>query len=62
MAHSGPFARGIHLTATLPLARKLDAGEARALYAERYRGLPYIGTIPRPAPRASQAAPDMRSE
>jgi hypoxanthine phosphoribosyltransferase len=31
-------------------------------YTERYRGLPYIGTIARPAPRASAASPDSGSE
>jgi hypoxanthine phosphoribosyltransferase len=31
-------------------------------YAERYRGLPFIGTIPRPAARAAGPGPDSRSE
>jgi hypoxanthine phosphoribosyltransferase len=31
-------------------------------YAERYRGLPFIGTIPRPAARAAGSGPDSRSE
>lgn len=55
VAHSGPFARGIHLTATLPLARALEADAARALYAERYRGEPFVEVL------AGAATPDLRS-
>jgi N-acetyl-gamma-glutamyl-phosphate reductase len=58
VAHSGPFARGIHLTATLPLARALGAAEAQALYAERYRGEPYVEVLGESRERAT---PDLRS-
>lgn len=58
VACSGPFARGIHLTAALPLVRALDAREARALYAERYRGEPFVEVLDEA--RAS-ATPDLRS-
>lgn len=42
---SGPFVRGIHLTAVLPLARRLEPGEARAAYAEAYRGRPFVEVL-----------------
>ena len=54
VAHSGPFARGIHLGAVLPLARELDTAEARALFAERYRGEPFVEVLP-------EGTPDLRS-
>lgn len=54
VAHSGPFARGIHLGAALPLARPLDTREARALYAERYRGEPFVEVL-------AEGTPDLRS-
>lgn len=37
-ACSGPFSRGIHLSAALPLARALGGAAARELYAAAYRG------------------------
>lgn len=37
-ACSGPFSRGIHLCAVLPLARPVGAEEARAAYAAAYAG------------------------
>ncbi|HEX6883472.1 MAG TPA: N-acetyl-gamma-glutamyl-phosphate reductase [Planctomycetota bacterium] len=55
VAHSGPFTRGIHLTATLPLARALDADTARTLYAERYRGEPFVEVL------EGATTPDLRS-
>lgn len=54
VAHSGPFARGIHLAAALPLARPLDTAEARALYRERYRGEPFVEVL-------ADRTPDLRS-
>ncbi|MEM7310945.1 MAG: N-acetyl-gamma-glutamyl-phosphate reductase [Planctomycetota bacterium] len=50
--HSGPFARGIHLTAMLPLARVLGEAEARAAYADAYRDEPFV--------RLEDEAPDLR--
>jgi N-acetyl-gamma-glutamyl-phosphate reductase len=54
IAHSGPYARGIHLTAVLPLARKLETKEARALYTERFAGEPFVEVL-------ASEAPDLRS-
>ncbi len=54
VAHSGPFARGIHLGAVLPLERRIDSDEARALYAERFRGEPFVEVL-------AQGTPDLRS-
>ena len=53
LPHSGPFARGIHLTATLPLARELDAPAARALYADAYGAAPFVEVL-------AGGAPDLR--
>jgi N-acetyl-gamma-glutamyl-phosphate reductase len=50
--HSGPFARGIHLTAMLPLAKPVDAAEARAAYREAYAGRAFV--------RVLDEAPDLR--
>jgi N-acetyl-gamma-glutamyl-phosphate reductase len=58
VAHSGPFARGIHLTATLPLARRLETAEARALYVERYRDEPFVEVLDE---TRDSATPDLRS-
>lgn len=41
-ACSGPFSRGIHLSAALPLARALTGAEARAVYAEAYAAKPCV--------------------
>ena len=54
IACSGPFARGIHLTASLPLARAVAADEARALYRERYAGEPFVEVL-------ADGTPDLRS-
>lgn len=45
VAHSGPFARGIHLTCALPLARKVTSTEARAHYAEAFAGSPFVSVL-----------------
>jgi len=58
VAHSGPFARGIHLAAALPLARPLDTAAARALYRERYRGEPFVEVLD---DAAGASTPDLRS-
>ena len=52
--HSGPFARGIHLTASLPLARATDTAEARAVFAAAYEGEPFVEVLP------GGIAPDLR--
>jgi N-acetyl-gamma-glutamyl-phosphate reductase len=55
VAHSGPFARGIHLTATLPLRHAVDGAEARAVYAKRYASEPFVEVLP------AETTPDLRS-
>ena len=52
--HSGPFARGIHLTASLPLARAAKASDAHAIYADAYDGEPFVEVL-------SGRVPDLRS-
>jgi N-acetyl-gamma-glutamyl-phosphate reductase len=54
LPHSGPFARGIHLTAALPLARAVSDAEARGVYEKAYAGEPFVGLTP-------GRAPDLRS-
>jgi LysW-gamma-L-alpha-aminoadipyl-6-phosphate/LysW-L-glutamyl-5-phosphate reductase len=53
LPHSGPFVRGIHLDATLPLARPLDNAAATQLYADAYEGEPFVQVL-------SDAVPDLR--
>ena len=53
LPHSGPFARGIHLTACLPLARSLDSGAAHGIYAEAYAGEPFVQVL-------ADGVPDLR--
>ncbi len=48
--HSGPFVRGIHLTAYLPLARSLETDEAVALFEESYGGRPFVEVLTKGAP------------
>ncbi len=45
LPHSGPFARGIHLTAVLPLAQPLGPREATALFREAYVGEPFVEVL-----------------
>lgn len=54
VACSGPWARGIHLTASLPLARTLSPLAARELYEEAYGGEPFVEVL-------AEGAPDLRS-
>jgi N-acetyl-gamma-glutamyl-phosphate reductase len=54
--HSGPFARGIHLTAALPLERgprAIDGARAHAVYAEAYAGEPFVEVL-------AEGVPDLR--
>ncbi len=43
--HSGPFARGIHMTAVLPLAGGTTVEEARAAYTERFADAPFVEVL-----------------
>lgn len=42
MPHSGPFARGIHLTASMPLAEGATSADACATYANAYEGCDFV--------------------
>ncbi|MEW6742575.1 MAG: N-acetyl-gamma-glutamyl-phosphate reductase [Planctomycetota bacterium] len=54
VAHSGPFARGIHLTCALPLARKTTIGEAQATFVQAFEGRPCVQVL-------DGKVPDIRS-
>jgi N-acetyl-gamma-glutamyl-phosphate reductase common form len=54
VACSGPFARGIHLSAHLPLAAELSSAEARDVYRERFAGEPFVEVL-------DEGTPDLRS-
>jgi N-acetyl-gamma-glutamyl-phosphate reductase len=54
LPHSGPFARGIHLTACLPLARKTNASAVHSIYTSAYDGEPFVEVL-------SDRVPDLRS-
>lgn len=51
--HSGPFTRGIHLTAFLPLAPDATGDDAAALYAAAYEGAPFVEVL-------ESGTPDLR--
>jgi N-acetyl-gamma-glutamyl-phosphate reductase common form len=53
LPHSGPFARGIHMGATLPLARALSDAQATEIYAEAYAGEPFVTVL-------ADGVPDLR--
>lgn len=53
LPHSGPFARGIHLTAMLPLSQPLGSGEVTALFREAYSGEPFVEVL-------EEGVPDLR--
>lgn len=46
LPHSGPWSRGIHLTACLPLAKELALEDAQALYARRFAGEAFVEVLP----------------
>jgi len=45
VACSGPFSRGIHLAAALPLARPVTTAEARAAYAQAFGASPCVRVL-----------------
>ncbi len=53
LPHSGPFARGIHMTACLPLARPVSTAEAQELYARHYGAEPFVEVL-------EDGVPDLR--
>lgn len=52
--HSGPFARGIHLTTALPLVHATTTAQVTELYADHYRGEPFVEVL-------REGVPDIRS-
>ena len=50
--HSGPFVRGIHLTALLPLTKGVDEARVRAVYERRYLGAAFVEVL-------AQGVPDL---
>lgn len=50
LPHSGPWSRGIHLSASLPLAggtaSELAYEDAHAIYAEKYQDEPFVEVLP----------------
>lgn len=52
LPHSGPFARGIHLAAHVPLARDIESEDARELFRRRYANEPFV--------EITADAPDLR--
>jgi N-acetyl-gamma-glutamyl-phosphate reductase len=53
--HSGPFARGIHVTVQAALKEPLSSGEAREALAKFYRGCPFVRVLDT-APRVKDVA------
>ena len=53
LPHSGPFARGIHLTACLPLAHRVDDAAVTSVFAEAYAGEPFVQVL-------EEGVPDLR--
>jgi N-acetyl-gamma-glutamyl-phosphate reductase common form len=53
--HSGPFARGIHVTLQAPLTRALDGAQARGALAEYYARAPFVRVAER-APHVKEVA------
>lgn len=51
--HSGPYVRGIHLTAVLPLKEAATTEEVAALYGESYCADPFVEVL-------TSSAPDVR--
>jgi N-acetyl-gamma-glutamyl-phosphate reductase len=51
--HSGPFVRGIHLTAALPLAPSVQDAELRAAFEAAFQGAPFVELLPAEGPLPS---------
>ncbi|HUR27310.1 MAG TPA: N-acetyl-gamma-glutamyl-phosphate reductase [Planctomycetota bacterium] len=61
VAHSGPFARGIHLTAALPLRRGVALAEAQAIFAEAYANETFVEVLEAGAPDIRRVAGSNRA-
>jgi N-acetyl-gamma-glutamyl-phosphate reductase common form len=53
--HSGPFARGIHVTVQASLKKSIDTAQALAALASYYRGCPFVRVV-EAAPRVKDVA------
>ncbi len=53
--HSGPYARGIHVTVQATLKKPLESGEALALFGSYYKSCPFVH-VQAPAPRIKDVA------
>jgi N-acetyl-gamma-glutamyl-phosphate reductase len=54
--HSGPFARGIHLTAALPLRRAVALAEVQAIFGAAYAHEPFVEVLQHGAPDIRRVA------
>ena len=54
--HSGPYVRGIHLTAVLPLNSSVTTEEVTALYSETYCADPFVEVLHSSAPDVRRVA------
>ena len=54
--HSGPYVRGIHLTAVLPLANATTTEEVAALYSETYCADPFVEVLTASVPDVRRVA------
>ncbi|MAF65702.1 MAG: N-acetyl-gamma-glutamyl-phosphate reductase [Planctomycetes bacterium] len=60
--HSGPFARGIHLTAVLPLAGGASLADARGAYAERFAPSPFVELLAEGVPEVRKVVGSNRAD
>ncbi|HEX9794683.1 MAG TPA: N-acetyl-gamma-glutamyl-phosphate reductase [Planctomycetota bacterium] len=61
LPHSGPFVRGIHLTAALPLRAASDPAGARAVYREAYADCPFVQVLEAGVPELRHVAASNRA-
>lgn len=59
--HSGPFVRGIHLTAFLTLRSSLGASDVRAIYRAAYEGEPFVSVLEKGTPDLRRIAGSNRA-
>jgi N-acetyl-gamma-glutamyl-phosphate reductase len=60
--HSGPFARGIHLTAVLPLAQGASLADARGAFAERFAGATFVDLLAEGVPQVRRVVGSNRAD
>lgn len=62
IAHSGPFVRGIHMTATLPLNEGVQESDARTAFGEAYADTPFVDLVTDRPPALRSIVGSNRSE